>query len=53
MSNAELRIRLTEMEHEYEVLKRKIQDYLSKMESLDVKYNEVKQMLQKRTRGKI
>lgn len=53
LSNAELKIKLTQMEHEYEVLKRKIQDSLARMEELDMQYNEVKTALQCRTRGKI
>lgn len=53
LSNAELKIKLTKMEHEYEVLKKKLQDGLARMEDLDKQYNEVKQILHKRTRGKI
>jgi hypothetical protein len=53
LSNAELKIKLTEMEHEYEVLKNKTMNNVTRMEELDKQYNEVKEALLKRTRGKI
>jgi hypothetical protein len=53
LSNAELKIKLTEMEHEYEVLKKKTMNNVTRMEELDKQYNEVKEALLKRTRGKI
>ncbi len=53
MSNSELRILMTKMENEYEVLKNKISSDLSKMDELDVKYIKVKNILNKRTKGKI
>lgn len=53
MSNSELRIILTEMENEYEALKNKINFCISKMDTLDEKYSKVKEILDKRTKGKI
>lgn len=53
MSNSELRILLNEMENEYEVLKKKISNDLSNMDKLDSKYIKVKEILNKRTKGKI
>lgn len=53
LSNAELKIQLNKMEHEYEVLKKKTMDNVARMEELDKEYNEVKEALLKRTRGKI
>jgi hypothetical protein len=41
------------MEHEYEVLKKKTMNNVTRMEELDKQYNEVKEALLKRTRGKI
>jgi hypothetical protein len=53
MSNSELRILLKEMENEYESLKNKISLGLEKMDKLDEKYIKVKDLLNKRTKGKI
>ena len=53
MSNSELRILLNEMENEYEVLKNKISSDLSKMDNLDKKYIKIKDILNKRTKGKV
>ena len=53
LSNSELNILLKEMENEYESLKIKVRDSLEKMENLDKKYVEIKNVLNKRTRGKV
>lgn len=53
MSNSELKIKLTEMENEYEALKVKINDMLNKMEELDKSYDKVKKILNKRTKGRM
>lgn len=53
LSNMELKILLTEMENEYEVLRNNIKNNLSKMDELDNKYLKVKSVLDKRTKGKV
>lgn len=53
LSNSELKILLIELENEYESLKIKINQSLERMEILDKRYNDVKQTLNKRTKGKI
>ena len=53
MSNSELKIKLTEMENEYEVLKVKVNDTINRMEELDKQYDKVKRILNKRTKGRM
>lgn len=53
LSNAELRIKLTTMENEYEAIKARIKKDIERMEQLDKEYVSVKQVLEKRTKGKI
>jgi DNA-directed RNA polymerase subunit L len=53
LSNAELKIRLTEYELEYEALKRKVNECLQRMSELDEKYNKTKKELNNRTKGMI
>lgn len=52
-SNAELRIKLKNMEDEYEAIKTKIQHSLERMEELDKSYNKTKELLFKRTKGRM
>lgn len=53
MSNSELKIKLTEMENEYEVLKKKVNEMINRMEELDESYINVKNILNKRTKGRM
>lgn len=53
MSNAELKIKLTTMENEFEVAKAQLNKLLDKMNKLDKEYISIKEVLNKRTRGKI
>lgn len=53
MSNSELKIKLTEMENEYEALKVKVNDILNRMEELDKSYDKVNKILNKRTKGRM
>ena len=53
LSNAELRIKLKTMEDEYEALKNQIKKKIERMDVLDKEYYTMKQVLNKRTRGKI
>ena len=52
MSNSELKIKMTEMENEYEVLRKKVSDVLDRMEELDKSYDNVRKILNKRTKGR-
>lgn len=52
MSNSELKLKLIELENEYEVLKNKVNDSLNRMEELDKSYDKVKKILNKRTKGR-
>lgn len=51
MTNAELNIQLKEMESEYEALKNKIKECVSRMDELDKKYIHTKNIMSKRMRG--
>jgi chaperonin cofactor prefoldin len=53
MSNSELKIKMTEMENEYEALKFKVNGILNRMEELDKNYDKVKNILNKRTKGRM
>lgn len=53
MSNSELKIKLTEMENEYEKIKIEINNYFNMMDVLDKNYNKVKKILNKRTKGRM
>lgn len=52
MSNSELKIKMAEMENEYEALKNKVSDILDRMEELDKSYDKVRKILNKRTKGR-
>lgn len=51
LSNSELKIKLTEMENEYEHIKDEVNTLIHRMEELDNTYDKVKKILNKRTRG--
>ena len=53
MSNSELKIKLIEMENEYENLKVKMNILVNRMEELDNTYVKVKKILNKRTKGRM
>lgn len=53
LSNAELRIKLKTLENEYDVVRNKVLSDIKKMEELDKLYVEVKELLNKRTKGKL
>ena len=53
MSNSELKIKMTEMENEYEALKIKINALINRMDELDKEYVKVKKILNKRTKGRM
>ena len=52
MSNAELKLKLVTMENEYEVLKKTLNDLVSKMYEMDIEYNKISEIYKKRTRGR-
>lgn len=51
MSNAELNIKLVELENEYKALQNRIRPMIEKMESLDMEYTKIKDILSKRLKG--
>lgn len=53
MSNAELKLKLVTMENEYEVLKKTLNDLISKMYEMDIEYNKINDIYIKRTRGRL
>lgn len=53
LSNAELKLQLKRMEDEYEVLRNQIKRNIERMEFLDKEYVKIKEVFQKRTRGKV
>ena len=52
LSNAEIRVKLVTMENEYEALKIKIKDCIERMDTLNKEFISMKQVLNKRTRGR-
>lgn len=53
LSNAELKVKMKEMELEYDALKNKVKECMTKMESLDKKYIQMKEVYNNRTKGRI
>lgn len=51
MSNAELRIRMKEMENEYEALQNQMKQQMERMQKLDKEYNKIQVILSKRNKG--
>lgn len=51
LSNAEIRVKLIELENEYSATKNKIRDLMQNMEELDKIYTQGKEILNKRTKG--
>ena len=52
MSNAELRIKLITIQNEFEAIKNRIKNDLDRLDELDKEYASMRQVLNKRTRGK-
>jgi hypothetical protein len=50
MSNTEIRIKLMSMEDEYENIKNKINEYINKLDELDVEYSNGKKEIEKRSK---
>ncbi len=50
LSNSEIRLRMTSMQNEYESIKLKINNLVSKMDTLDEEYNKAKKELEKRSK---
>ena len=53
LSNSELNVLLVELENEYESIKIKVKQSLERLEFLDKKYIELKNILNNRTKGKL
>ena len=53
MSNAELKLKIVSMENEYEVLKRDVFEKVQKLYEMDIEYNKIKEIYNKRTRGRL
>lgn len=51
MSNAELRVRMKEMENEYEALQNQMKQKMERMQKLDKEYNQIQVILAKRNKG--
>lgn len=52
LTNSELRIKMVQLENEYESTKVKISTLLQRMAELDAEYIEVRDLLNKRTNGR-
>lgn len=52
LTNAEIRVKLKEFEDEYEAVKNKLEEYITKLEMLDSEYNTLSNILGKRTKGR-
>lgn len=52
LSNADIRVKLTSMEHEYEAIKIRVKKDIERMQELDKEYVSLKQVLNKRTKGR-
>lgn len=53
MTNAELKLKMVSMENEYEVLKKHIYYSISKLRDMDIEYNKISEIYNKRTRGRV
>lgn len=51
MSNSELKLKMKKLEDEYESIKIKINSLVDRMSELDIEYNNVNKIYQKRTKG--
>lgn len=50
-TNAEIKIKMLEMENKYEVLKKKLTEIISEMNNIDKNYSEAKKIIEKRSKG--
>ena len=50
MSNAEIRMKINSMEMEYESIKNRINNLVSKLDKLDIEYNDAQRELKKRSK---
>jgi hypothetical protein len=50
MGNAEIRMKMSSMELEYESIKNKINNLISELDKLDIEYNNAKKELNKRSK---
>lgn len=50
MSNNEIRMKMNSMELEYEAIKNKISNLVSKLDSLDIEYNKARKEIEKRSK---
>lgn len=53
MSNAEIRVKIKEYENEYEAIKVKIKNNLDRMEELDKRFLEAKEVLSSRIKNMV
>lgn len=51
LSNAEIRIKMQTLEHEYEAKKIKLQDMLNQLSDINDNYLKLKEVLNKRSKG--
>lgn len=51
LSNSEIKIKLIELENEYESTRNKIKDLINQMNEIDKSYTQGKEILNKRTKG--
>ena len=50
MNNSEIRAKMLSMTNEYESIKQKINNLITKMDNLDIEYDKAKKELEKRTK---
>lgn len=52
LSNAEIKIKMTTLENEYEVVKKEINTLIDKLSQLDKEYQLLEKVLKERTKGR-
>lgn len=50
LSNTEIRLKMSSMEEEYKTIKNKINSMISKLDALDIAYNNAKNEIEKRSK---
>lgn len=50
LSNTEIRLKMSSMEEEYKTIKNKINSLISKLDALDIAYNNAKNEIEKRSK---
>ena len=53
LSNSEIKVKMTTLEHEYEVVKKEINNLIDRLSQLDKEYQALENVLKERTKGRL